>query len=107
MAKSDMLIIGKDCKNSYFSFLITLVFQEGFNFCVFILGSSGEFDSHVSLPGFPSVCIIAPSIICFDLKFKTTFTKITTSLSCNYIPVFIILLQIFFLFNFLPLFCHL
>ena len=30
IAKSAMLMIGKDCKNSYFSFLNVLVFQEGF-----------------------------------------------------------------------------
>ena len=30
MAKSAMLMIGKVCKNSYFSFLNILVFQEGF-----------------------------------------------------------------------------
>ena len=113
MAKSAMLMIGKVCKNSCFSFLNVLVFQEGlnllvcFNFCFYILGSSERFDSHVSLPSFLSICTIAPLIICFDLKFKTMFSKITTSLSYNCISVFIILLQIFFLFNFLSVFCNL
>ena len=102
MAKSAMLMIGKVCKNSYFSFLNVLVFQEGlnllvcFNFCFYILGSSERFDSHVSLPSFLSICTIAPLIICFDLKFRTMFSKITTFLSYNCISVFIILLQIFF-----------
>ena len=113
MAKSAMLMIGKVCKNSYFSFLNVLVFQEGlnllvfFNFCFYILGFSESLDSHVSLPSFLSICAIAPLIICFDLKFKTMFSKITTSLSYNCISVFIILLQIFFLFNFLSVFCNL
>ena len=107
MAKSAMLMIGKVCKNSYFSFLNVLVFQEGlnllvfFNFCFYILGFSESLDSHVSLRSFLSICAIAPLIICFDLKFKTAFSKITTSLSYNCISVFIILLQTFFLFNFL------
>ena len=113
MAKSAMLMIGKVCKNSYFSFLNVLVFQEGlnllvfFNFCFYILGFSESLDSHVSLPSFLSICAIAPLIICFDLKFKTAFSKITTSLSYNCISVFIILLQTFFLFNFLSVFCNL
>ena len=113
MAKSAMLMIGKVCKNSYFSFLNVLVFQEGlnllvfFNFCFYILGFSESLDSHVSLRSFLSICAIAPLIICFDLKFKTMFSKITTSLSYNCISVFIILLQIFFLFNFLSVFCNL
>ena len=113
MAKSAMYMIGKVCKNSYFSFLNILVFQEGlnllvyFNFCFYILGSSERFDLHVSLPSFLSICAIASLIICFGLKFKTMFSKITTSLSCNCISVFIILLQIFLLFNFLLVFCNL
>ena len=113
MAKSAMLMIGKVCKNSYFSFLNVLVFQEGlnllffFNFCFYIMGFSESLDSHVSLRSFLSICAIAPLIICFDLKFKTMFSKITTSLSYNCISVFIILLQIFFLFNFLSVFCNL
>ena len=108
-----MLMIGKVCKISHFLFLNVLLFQEGlnllgfFNFCFYILGSSERFDSHESLPSFPSICAIAPLIICFDLKFKTMFSKITTSLSYNCISVFIILLQIFFLFNFLSVFCNL
>ena len=112
MAKSAMLMIGKVCKNSYFSFLNILVFQEGlnllvfFNFCFYILGFSESLDSHVSLRSFLSICAIAPLIICFDLKFKTMFSKITTSLSYNCISVFIILLQIFF-FNLLSAFCNL
>ena len=111
MAKSAMLMIGKVCKNSYFSFLNVLVFQEGLNllvyinFCFYILASSERFDSHVSLPSFLSICAIAP-LICFDLKFNTMFSKITTSLSYNCISVFILLL-IFFLFNFLSAFCNL
>ena len=113
MAKSAMLMIGKVCKNSYFSFLNVLVFQEGlnllvfFNFCFYILGFSESLDSYVSLPSFLSICAIAPLIICFDLKFKTAFSKITTSLSYNCISVFIILLQTFFLFNFLSVLCNL
>ena len=111
MAKSAMLMIEKVCKNSHFSFLNVLLFQEGLNLLDFsnfyILGSSERFDSHESLPSFPSICAIAPLIICFDLKFKTMFSKITTSLSYNCISVFIILLQIFFLFNFLSVFCNL
>ena len=112
MAKSAMLMIGKVCKNSHFSFLIVLLFQEDlnllvlFNFCFDILGSSESFDSHESLPSFLSICTIAPLIMCFDLKFKTMFSKITTSLSYNYISV-LILLQIFFLFNFLSVFFNL
>ena len=106
-------MIGKVCKISHFLFLNVLLFQEGlnllgfFNFCFYILGSSERFDSHESLPSFPSICAIAPLIICFDLKFKTMFSKITTSLSYNCISVFIILLQIFFLVNFLSVFCNL
>ena len=113
MAKSAMLMIGKVCKNSYFSFLNVLVFQEGlnllffFNFCFYIMGFSESLDSHVSLRSFLSICAIAPLIICFDLKFKTAFSKITTSLSYNCISVFIILLQTFFLFNFLSVLCNL
>ena len=113
MAKSAMLMIGKVCKSSYFSFLNVLVFQEGlnllvfFNFCFYILGFSERLDSHVSLRSFISICAIAPLIICFDLKFKTMFSKTTISLSYNCISVFIILLQIFFLFNFLSVFCNL
>ena len=113
MAKSAMLMIGKVCKNSYFSFLNVLLFQEGlnllpfFNFCFYILGSSERFDSHLSLPSFLLICAITPLIICFDLKFKTVFSKITASLSYNSISVFIILLQIFFLFNLLSAFCNL
>ena len=112
MAKSAMLMIGKVCKNSYFSFLNVLVFQEGlnllvfFNFCFYILGFSERSDSHVSLPSFISICAIAPLIICFNLKFKTMFSKITTSISYNCTSVFIILLKIFFLFNFLSVFCN-
>ena len=75
-----------------------------FNFC-YILGSSERFDSHVSLPSFLSICDNAPLAICFDLRFRTMFRKITTSLSYNCISVFTILLQIFFLFNFLSVFC--
>ena len=37
MAKSAMLMIGKVCKNSYFSFLNVLVFQEGLNLLVFLI----------------------------------------------------------------------
>ena len=83
MAKSVM--IGKVCKNSYFSF--SNVLRRGFqsfaffNFCFYILGSSERFDSYVSLPSFLSICAIASLIICFDLKFKTMFSKITTSVS--------------------------
>ena len=94
MAKSAMLMIGKVCKNSHFLFLNVLLFPEGlnllgfFNFCFYILGSSERFDSHESLPSFLSICAIAPFIICFDLKFKTMFSKITTSLSYNCISVF-------------------
>ena len=108
-----MLMIGKVCKNSYFSFLNILVFQEGlnllvcFNFCFYILGSSERFDSHASLPSFLSICAIAPLIRCHDLKFKIMFSKITTSFSDNCISVFIILLQISFLSNFLSIFCNL
>ena len=108
MAKSAMLMIGKVCKNPYFSFLNVLLFQEGLNllfvffiFCFYILGSSERFDSHVSLPSFLSICAIAPSIICFDLKFKNMFSKITTFLSYNCVSVFIILLEIFFFVQFL------
>ena len=85
MAKSAMSMIGKVCKNSYLSFLIVLIFQEGlnllvcFNFCFYILGSSERFDLYVSLPIFLSICAIEPSIICFGLKFKNMFGKITTS----------------------------
>ena len=113
MGKSVMLKIGKVCKTSHFLFLNVLLFQEGlnllffFNFCFYILGSSERFDSHESLPSFLSICAIAPLIICFDLKFKTMFSKITTSLSYNCISVFIIILQIFFLFNFFSAFCNL
>ena len=113
MAKSVMLMIGKVCKISHFLFLNVLLFQEGlnvlgfFNFCFYILGSSERFDSHESLPSFISVCTIAPLVICFDLKFKAMFSKITTSLSYNCISVFIIKLQIFFSFNFLSVFCNL
>ena len=96
-------MIRKDCKISYFSFLSVLVFQEGFyivtnlklrvventhlnllvcfNFCFFILRSSQGFESHASLRSFLSIFAIAPLIICFDLKFKTMCSKITTSLS--------------------------
>ena len=108
-----MLMIGKVCKISHYVFLNVLLFQEDlnllffFNFCFRILGSSERFDSHESLPSFVSICAIAPLIICFDLKFKTMFSKITTSLSYNCISVFIIILQIFFLFNFLSVFCNL
>ena len=114
MAKSAMLMIGKVCKNPYFSFLNVLLFQEGLNllfvffyFLFLYIWVFERFDSHVSLPSFLSICAIAPLIICFDLKFKTMFSKITTSLSYNCISVFIILLQIFFLFNFLSVFCNL
>ena len=106
MAKSAMLMIGKVCKNSHFLFLNVLLFPEGlnllgfFNFCFYILGSSERFDSHESLPSFSSICTIAPLIICFDLKFKTMFSKITTSLSYNCISVFIII-------KFLSVFCNL
>ena len=108
-----MLMIGKVCKISHFLFLNVLLFQEGlnllgfFNFCFYILGSSERFDSHESLPSFLSICAIAPLIICFDLKFKTMFSKITTSVSYYCISIFIIFLQIFFLFNFLSVFCDL
>ena len=84
MAIFAMLMIGKVCKNSYFPFLNVLVFQEslnllvGFNFCFYILGSIERFYSQVSLPSFLSVCTIAPLVICFDLKFKTIFSKVTT-----------------------------
>ena len=87
MAKSSMLMIGKVCKKFYFSFLNVLVFQEGlnflvcFNFCFIYWGSSEKFDSYVNLLTFLSICAIVPLIICFDLKFKTMFSKITTSLS--------------------------
>ena len=113
MSKSVMLMIGKVRKSSYFSFLNVLVFQEGlnlfvcFNFCFYMLGSSERFDSLVSLPSFLSICVIAPLIKCFDLKCKTMFSKITTSLSYYCISVFITLLQILFLFNFLSVFCNL
>ena len=106
-------MIRKVCDNSYFSFLTILVFQEGlnflvcFNFCFYILVSSERFHSHVSLPRFFSICAIAPLIICFDLKFKIMFSKITASLSDNCISVFVILVQTFFLFNFLSVFCNL
>ena len=116
MAKSAMLMNKKVCKISHFSFLNVLLFQEGFNllffcfffnFCFYILGSSERFDSHKILPSFVPICAIAPLMICFDLKFKTMFSKITTSLSYNCISVFIIILQIFFLFNFFSAFCNL
>ena len=113
MAKSAMLMIGKVCKNSYFSFLNVLIFQKGlnllgfFNFCFYILVFSEGLDSHVSLLSFLSIYAIAPLIIYFDLKFKIMFSKTTISFSYNCISVFIILLQIFFLFNFLSLFCNL
>ena len=122
-AKSVELMIGKDCENHYFSFLNVSVFQEGyymvtnlkllvaenthlsllvcFNFSFFMLGSSEGFDSHVSLPCFLSICAIAPLIICFDLKSKNMFIKITTSLSYNSISVFIVLLQTYIFFQFL------
>ena len=72
--------IGKVCVNPYFLFLKVLVFQERFyivtnfklflllwfNFSFFMLGSSEEFDSHVTAPCFFSICAIAPLIICFD-----------------------------------------
>ena len=94
MAKSALLVIGKVCKNSYFSLLYVLVFQEGLNFWfvlifVYILGSSQRFDS--GLPSFFPICDIAPLIICFDLKFKTMFSKTTTSLSYNCISVFTVI----------------
>ena len=102
MVKSAILMIEKVCKNSCFLFLNNvLLFQEGldllffFNFCFYILGSFERFDRHVSLPTFLSICANAPLIICFGLKFKTMFSKITTSYSYNCISVFIILLQIF------------
>ena len=107
-----MLMIGKVCKHSYFSILNVLVFQEGlnllvyFNFCFFILGSSERFDSLVNFPSFLLICAIAPLITCFDLKSKTIFSKITTYLSYNCISVFMILLQLFFLFSFLSVFCN-
>ena len=113
MAKSAMLMIGKVCKNSYFSFLNVLIFQESlnllvcFNFYFYILGSSERFDSHVSLPSFLSTFAIARLIICFDLKSKTMFSEITTFLLRNCISGFIILLQIFFLFNSLSVFYNL
>ena len=81
MAKSAMLMIEKVCKNSHFSFLNVLLFQEGLNlldfsnFYFYILGSSERFDSHESLPSFLSICAVAPLIICFYLKFKTMFSK--------------------------------
>ena len=108
-----MLMIEKVCKYSRFSFLNVLLFQEGLNlliflnFCFYILGSSERFDSHESLPSFLSICAIATLKIYFDLKFKNMFSKITASLSYNCISVFIILLQIFFLVNFLTVFCDL
>ena len=93
-------MIGKDCENPYFSFLIVSVFQEGlyivtnlkllvvekthlsllacFNFC-FLCWDLLK-DSHVSLPYFLSICAIASLIKCFDLKFRNMFSKITTSL---------------------------
>ena len=89
-------------KLKQFSLLNALLFQEGLNllfyfyFYFYILRFSERFDSHVSLPSFRSICAIAPLVICFDLKFKTMFNKITTSLSYNCISAFIILLQIFF-----------
>ena len=120
-------MIGKDCENPYFSFLIVSVFQEGlyivtnlrllvvekthlsllacFNFC-FLCWDLLK-DSHVSLPYFLSICAIASLIKCFDLKFRNMFSKITTSLWYNSISVFIMVLQIYFLFNFLSVFCNL
>ena len=106
-------MIGKVCKNPHFSFSNFLVFQEGlnllvcFNFCFDILESSERFDLFISLTSFFLICAIAPLIICFDLKFKTVFSKITTSLSYSCVSVFIILPQIFFLFSFLSVFCNL
>ena len=73
-----------------------------FNFCFvfFMLGISGEIDSSKNLPCFFSICAIAPLIICFDLSSRKMFSKIKISL-LYYISVFIILLQISLLFNFL------
>ena len=39
MAKSVMLLIGKVCKNSYFSFLNVLHFQEGLNLLFFLISN--------------------------------------------------------------------
>ena len=113
MAKSAMFMIKKVCENYYFIYLNVLVFQESLNllicfkFYFYVVGSSERFDSHVSLTSFISICAIAPLIICFDLKLKTRFGKITTSISYNCISVFIILLQIIFLFIFLSGFYNL
>ena len=112
MAKSAMSMIGKVCKNPYFSFLNFLVFQQGLSllgfFCFYIFGSSERFGSDVGLPSFLSIGAIAPLLICFVLNFKTVFSKIATFLSYNCIYVsFIILQQIFVLFNFLLVFCNL
>ena len=56
MTKCAMLMIQKVCKNSYFTLLNVLLFQEGlnllllFNFCFYISGSSERFNLHLSLP---------------------------------------------------------
>ena len=69
---SDGLMTGKDCENSYLSFLNFKLFVVEnthlrplvcFNFCFFMLGSSEGFDSQVFLPYFLSICAIKPLIL--------------------------------------------
>ena len=80
------------------TYLILLLW---FNFGFLMLGSSNGSDTHVILPCFFSICAIGHLIICFDLRFRIMFRKITISLLYHTISVFKILLQIFLLFNFL------
>ena len=77
------------------------------NFCFFMLGFSGELDSHVSLTCFFLICVIATLTKCFDLRFRNKFSKITIFLMCYIISVFKIFLQIYLMFTFLAVLCNL
>ena len=49
----------------------------------------------------------APLIICFDLRFRNKFSKITIFLMCYIISVFKIFLQMYLMFTFLVVLCNL
>ena len=79
-----------------------LILLLWFNFYLFMLGFSEEIDSHGSLPFSFLMCAIVSLIICFDLGFRNMFREIIISLLYYIIFIFKTLLQIFLLFNFLP-----
>ena len=77
--------------------LSLLLFFKFFCMCVCVcVGPSVRFDSHVSVLCFLSICAAATLIICFDIRFKNMFSKITASLFYLSITVFKILLKYFF-----------